>query len=159
MIAIFSLSSPHEPVCMTAISPFAKPLYVMLKPAGALCNLACDYCYYLEKSNLYRQVPKHVMSEELLEKFVREYIESQMLPDVLFIWHGGETLMRPLSFYKKAMEWQRRYACGRRIDNCIQTNGTMLTEEWCEFFRDNHWLVGVSVDGPQEFHDEYRRNR
>lgn len=144
---------------MTAISPFAKPLYVMLKPAGALCNLACDYCYYLEKSNLYRQVSKHVMSEELLEKFVREYIESQLLPDVLFTWHGGETLMRPLSFYKKAMEWQRRYARGRRIDNCIQTNGTMLTEEWCEFFHDNHWLVGVSIDGPQKFHDEYRKNR
>ncbi len=141
------------------ISPFARPLYVMLKPIGAHCNLACDYCYYLEKAKLYDDVPKHVMSEELLEEFVRQYIGAQTMSEVLFTWHGGETLMRPLSFYKKAMELQRKYAGGRRIDNCIQTNGTMLTDEWCKFFRENNWLVGVSIDGPQEFHDEYRKNR
>lgn len=143
----------------TTISPFARPLYVMLKPIGAHCNLACDYCYYLEKAKLYDDVPKHVMSEELLEEFVRQYIGAQTMSEVLFTWHGGETLMRPLSFYKKAMELQRKYAGGRRIDNCIQTNGTMLTDEWCRFFRENNWLVGVSIDGPQEFHDEYRKNR
>ena len=87
------------------------------------------------------------------------YINSQTMPQVLFTWHGGETLMRPLSFYKKAMELQKKYARGRTIDNCIQTNGTMLTDEWCEFFRENNWLVGVSIDGPQEFHDEYRKNK
>ena len=141
------------------ISPFARPLYVMLKPIGAHCNLACDYCYYLEKAKLYDDVPKHVMSEELLEEFVRQYIGAQTMSEVLFTWHGGETLMRPLSIYKKAMELQRKYAGGRRIDNCIQTNGTMLTDEWCRFFRENNWLVGVSIDGPQEFHDEYRKNR
>ena len=143
----------------TTISPFARPLYVMLKPIGAHCNLACDYCYYLEKAKLYDDVPRHVMSEELLEEFVRQYIGAQTMSEVLFTWHGGETLMRPLSFYKKAMELQRKYAGGRRIDNCIQTNGTMLTDEWCKFFRENNWLVGVSIDGPQEFHDEYRKNR
>lgn len=141
------------------IMPFASPLYVMLKPVGAICNLACDYCYYLEKSNLYKENPKHVMSESLLEKFTEEYINAQTMNQVLFTWHGGETLMRPLSFYKKAMEFQKQYARGRTIDNCIQTNGTMLTDEWCEFFRENNWLVGVSIDGPQEFHDEYRRNK
>ena len=99
------------------------------------------------------------MSDELLEKFIDEYINSQTMPQVLFTWHGGETLMRPLSFYKKAMELQKKYARGRTIDNCIQTNGTMLTDEWCEFFRENNWLVGVSIDGPQEFHDEYRKNK
>ena len=140
-------------------APFAKPLYVMVKPVGAVCNLACEYCYYLEKANLYKDNPKHVMSDELLEKFIDEYINSQTMPQVLFTWHGGETLMRPLSFYKKAMELQKKYARGRTIDNCIQTNGTMLTDEWCEFFHDNHWLVGVSIDGPQEFHDEYRKNK
>ena len=140
-------------------APFAKPLYVMVKPVGAVCNLACDYCYYLEKANLYKDNPKHVMSDELLEKFIDEYINSQTMPQVLFTWHGGETLMRPLSFYKKAMELQKKYARGRTIDNCIQTNGTMLTDEWCEFFRENNWLVGVSIDGPQEFHDEYRKNK
>lgn len=144
---------------MTTVSPFARPLYVMLKPVGAHCNLACDYCYYLEKLNLYQDSSKHIMSDELLEKFIKEYIESQMMPDVLFTWHGGETLMRPLSFYKKALELQQKYAKGRRIDNCIQTNGTMLNDEWCKFFHDHQWLVGVSIDGPQEFHDEYRRNR
>ncbi len=140
-------------------APFAHPLYVMPKPAGPLCNLACEYCYYLEKANLYLESPQHVMSDELLEKFVREYIQAQTLPSVLFTWHGGEALMRPLSFYKKAVELQRRYAGGRTIDNCIQTNGTLLTDEWCQFFRENNWLVGISIDGPQEFHDEYRRNR
>ena len=141
---------------MSTYAPFAKPLYVMLKPVGALCNLACDYCYYLEKSKLYRDNPKHVMSEELLEKFIEEYINSQTMPQVLFTWHGGETLMRPLSFYKRAMELQRKYANGRTIDNCIQTNGTLLTDEWCEFFAQNHWLVGISIDGPQPDHDHYR---
>ena len=143
----------------TTYAPFAKPLYVMVKPVGAVCNLACEYCYYLEKANLYKENPKHVMSDELLEKFIDEYINSQTMPQVLFTWHGGETLMRPLSFYKKAMELQKKYARGRTIDNCIQTNGTLLTDEWCEFFRENNWLVGVSIDGPQEFHDEYRKNK
>ena len=140
-------------------APFAKPMYVMAKPVGAVCNLACDYCYYLEKSNLYKNLAKHVMSDELLEKFIREYIEAQTMPQVLFTWHGGETLMRPLSFYKRVVELQKMYAGGRTVDNSIQTNGTLLTDEWCEFFRANNWLVGVSVDGPQEFHDEYRKNR
>ena len=140
-------------------APFAKPLYVMLKPVGAHCNLACKYCYYLEKSKLYDDVPRHIISDELLERFIKEYIGAQTMPDVLFTWHGGETLMRPLSFYKKAMQLQRQYADGRRIDNCIQTNGTLLTDEWCEFFKENGWLVGVSIDGPQEFHDEYRKTR
>jgi uncharacterized protein len=140
-------------------APFAKPLYVMLKPAGALCNLSCDYCYYLEKTNLYKDVSKYVMSDELLEKFTEEYINSQTMPQVLFTWHGGETLMRPLSFYRKAVQLQKQYAHGRTIDNCIQTNGTMLTDEWCEFLKENNWLVGISIDGPQEFHDEYRKNK
>ena len=110
----------------------------MLKPVGALCNLACDYCYYLEKSKLYTHNPRHVMSEELLERFIKEYIESQTMPQVMFTWHGGETLMRPLSFYKRAVELQKLYAQGRQIDNSIQTNGTLLTDEWCEFFRENN---------------------
>lgn len=141
------------------IAPFAKPLYIMTKAVGAVCNLACDYCYYLEKTNLYKDISKHVMSDELLEKFIKEYISSQTMNDVLFTWHGGETLMRPLSFYKRAVELQKQYANGKHIDNCIQTNGTLLTDEWCRFFKENNWLVGISIDGPQEFHDEYRKNR
>lgn len=142
---------------MNTINPFAKPLYVMLKPVGASCNLRCKYCYYLEKANLYKHTPTRVLSEEMLEQFTKEYIEAQTMNEVLFTWHGGETLMRPLSFFRKAVELQKKYGAGRRIDNTIQTNGTLLTDEWCEFLHENHWLVGVSIDGPQEFHDEYRR--
>lgn len=142
---------------MNTISPFARPLYVMLKPVGAACNLRCKYCYYLEKVNLYPNGSTHILSEQLLEKFTKEYIEAQTMNEILFTWHGGEPLMRPLSFYRKAMELQRKYGYGRNISNTLQTNGTLLTDEWCKFLHDNNWLVGVSIDGPQHFHDEYRR--
>lgn len=146
----------------TVHTPFARPMYIMTKAAGSMCNLACKYCYYLEKNNLYReQQPdrRFIMADDTLERFISMYIQSQTTPQVLFCWHGGESLMRPLSFYKRVVELQKKYAAGRIIDNTIQTNGTLLDDEWCRFFRDNNWLVGVSVDGPQEFHDEYRRNK
>lgn len=138
-------------------TPFAKPLYVMLKPAGAHCNLACKYCYYLEKSKLYATSQRHLMTDEMLECFTQEYIEAQTMGQVLFTWHGGEPLMRSIDFYKKALALQQKYARGRHIDNVIQTNGTLLTDEWCEFFAQNHWLVGISIDGPQQYHDHYRQ--
>lgn len=144
---------------MAIASPFSRPLYVMTKPAGASCNLACEYCYYLEKLQLYRHDARHVMSDEMLERFVKQYIESQTMQQVLFCWHGGETLMRSLSFYEKVVRLQRQYAQGRQIDNVIQTNGTMIDDRWAQFFHDQGWLVGVSIDGPEEFHDEYRRNK
>ena len=137
-------------------NPFAKPLYVMLKPAGAHCNLACKYCYYLEKNKLYPTAQRHLMSDEMLEQFTREYIEAQTMSQVLFTWHGGEPLLRSIDFYRKALSLQQKYAGGRCIDNVIQTNGTLLTDEWCEFFAQNHWLVGISIDGPQPDHDHYR---
>ena len=137
-------------------NPFAKPLYVMLKPAGAHCNLACKYCYYLEKNKLYPTAQRHLMSDEMLEQFTREYIEAQTMNQVLFTWHGGEPLLRSIDFYRKALSLQQKYAGGRRVDNVIQTNGTLLTDEWCEFFAQNHWLVGISIDGPQPDHDHYR---
>ena len=146
---------------MQSLTPFASPLYVMSKPVGSACNLACAYCYYLEKSHLYptTQGTRFAMSDETLELFIRQYIEAQTQPQVLFTWHGGEPLMRPISFYEKAMALQQRYAGGRLIDNSLQTNGTLLTDEWCAFFRKHNWLIGISIDGPQEFHDEYRRAR
>lgn len=167
------LKRTYAPSLMNTLTPFSSPLYVMSKPAGSLCNLACDYCYYLEKSLLYRNgfheshkshehFESHkplLMSDATLEAFIRQYIEAQTLSQVLFTWHGGEPLMRPLTFYKKVLELQRRYAGGRQIDNCLQTNGTLLTDEWCSFFSENNWLIGLSIDGPQEFHDEYRRAR
>ena len=139
---------------MSIAIPFGSPLYVMLKPVGSRCNLNCRYCYYLEKSQLYpNQEP---LSEELLETFICQYLEAQTMPQVLFTWHGGEPLLQPLSFYRKALELQHKYARGRQIDNCLQTNGTLLTDEWCEFLRENRFLVGISIDGPQAFHDAYR---
>jgi uncharacterized protein len=133
--------------------PFGSPMYVMLKPVGSRCNLRCDYCYYLHKGS------GSVMDDALLEEFTRQYIEAQTTPDVLFTWHGGEPLLRPLSFYEEALQLQQKYAGGRHIDNCLQTNGTLLTDEWCQFLHDHHFLVGISIDGPQPLHDAFRQSR
>ncbi|TCN65665.1 anaerobic sulfatase-maturation protein [Acetobacteroides hydrogenigenes] len=141
------------------IAPFARHLYVMLKPVGSICNLDCSYCYYLEKENLYANTAKHFMSEELLERFIKDYLRSQTKAEVLFTWHGGEALMRPIKFYQKALDLQKKYGGGRPIDNSIQTNGVLLTDEWCEFFKRNNFLVGISIDGPREFHDKHRRSK
>lgn len=138
-------------------TPFAKPLYLMLKPVGAACNLRCKYCYYLEKKELYPDDKRYIMSDELLELFIKQYIESQTMLQVLFTWHGGEPLMRNISFYKKALELQKKYGRGRQIENTLQTNGTLLTDEWCRFFKDNNFLIGISMDGPQHCHDKYRK--
>lgn len=132
----------------------------MAKPAGSLCNLACTYCYYLEKKELYRDVaaPQHQqMSDEVLERYIREYIGSQSTGEVVFTWHGGEALLRPLSFYQKAVRLQRKYAGGHRIINTLQTNGTLLNDEWCRFFKANHFLIGISLDGDRACHDAMRR--
>lgn len=137
-----------------AANPFGAVMYLMAKPVGSSCNMRCRYCYYLEKGD---HTSRQLMSPDTLEEFIRQYIEAQTVGEVLFTWHGGEAMMRPLDFYRKAVELQRRYAGGRRIVNCIQTNGTLITEQWCRFLRDNGWLVGVSVDGPEDMHDENRR--
>ncbi|MGL4411267.1 MAG: anaerobic sulfatase-maturation protein [Bacteroidales bacterium] len=140
-------------------NPLSYPIYVMAKPVGSICNLDCTYCYYLEKEELYRNRTTHRMSDELLEQFTREYIEAQPTPDVLFTWHGGEALLRGIEFYRKALKLQKRYARGRRIENSIQTNGVMLNDEWCEFFKENNFLVGISIDGPKDCHDIYRKDK
>ena len=142
---------------MATISPFARPLYVMAKPVGAACNLRCKYCYYLEKSKLFPN-EHNTMDDETLERFIRDYIQSQSMQQVLFTWHGGEPMLRPLAFYEKVIELQKRYAGGRIIENSLQTNGTLITDEYAEFFVKNGWLIGVSIDGPKEYHDAYRRS-
>ncbi len=139
------------------IAPFAKPLYVMLKPVGSICNIKCKYCYYLEKKELYPDEKRHSMTEEILERFTKQYLESQTMQEVLFTWHGGEPLIRGIDFYKKALSFQRSYGRGRRIGNNLQTNGILLTDEWCKFFKDNNFLIGISVDGPEHCHDIYRK--
>lgn len=138
-------------------TPFSRPVYLMTKPAGAACNLACTYCYYLEKKHLYAGAGRQLMSDELLETYIRDYIALQTTPNVLFTWHGGEPTLRPIKFYERALELQRRYADGRHIDNAFQTNGTLINEEWARFFKKNNFLVGLSIDGPQDLHDDFRR--
>ncbi|MDR3250835.1 MAG: anaerobic sulfatase-maturation protein [Tannerella sp.] len=139
-------------------SPLSFPVYVMAKPVGPLCNMDCDYCYYLEKSELYGGRKGFKMSDELLERFTREYIDCQTSPFVQFVWHGGEALLRGIDFYRKAVRLQRQYGRGREISNCIQTNGLLLNDDWCRFFKDNNFLVGISIDGPERIHDRYRRD-
>lgn len=131
---------------------------IMLKPAGSLCNLDCHYCYYLDKADIYGgHEPR--MSLEMLETVVREYISANEVGEVTFHWHGGEPLVLGLDFYRKAMEFQQKYADGKVIHNTLQTNGTLLSAEWADFFRKNHFLVGISLDGPRDVHDKYRKDK
>ena len=131
---------------------------IMMKPAGSLCNLGCAYCYSLDKAEIYGgREPR--MSLEMLETAVRGYIEANDVPEVTFIWHGGEPMVLGLDFYRKAMEFQQRYAGGKTIRNTLQTNGTLITREWARFFREHGFLLGVSLDGPQDIHDKFRRDK
>ena len=132
---------------------------VMLKPAGPACNLNCNYCYYLEKSLLFDNSATTRMSYELLEEFTKQFIEAHEVPVVMFTWQGGEPTLMGLDFFRKAVEFQKKYSGGKRIDNAFQTNGTLLNDEWCTFFRDNNMLVGVSIDGTEKNHDHYRRTK
>ena len=130
---------------------------VMLKPAGSACNLNCTYCYYLEKKNLYPDVSQFRMSDDLLEEFTRQFIGANEVPVVTFTWQGGEPTLMGLDFYRKAIELQKKYAGGKRIENAFQTNATTLNDDWCKFFSDNKILLGVSIDGPEHIHNSYRK--
>jgi uncharacterized protein len=130
---------------------------VMLKPAGPVCNLGCTYCYYLEKSKLYPGKKDFRMSDELLEVFVKQYIEAHQIPVVTFTWQGGEPTLMGLDFFRKAIVLQKKYANGKTIENSFQTNGTRLDDDWCKFFTDNKILIGISIDGAEHNHDHYRK--
>ncbi len=133
--------------------------HVMAKPIGPICNLDCTYCYYLEKKNLYRERKNFKMSEEVLEAYIRQMIEGQEVGEILFVWQGGEPTMMGLDFYEKAIELQKIYAGEKKISNSFQTNGTLLTADWCKFFKKHNFLVGISIDGPADLHDKYRKYR
>jgi uncharacterized protein len=132
-------------------------LHVLAKPAGPLCNLACAYCFYLEKKNLYPRPHPFRMSEAVLERFIRQYIAASALPEVSFAWQGGEPTLMGVDFFRRVVELQRRHrAPGTRITNSLQTNGLLLDDEWCAFLRREGFLVGLSIDGPRHLHDVHR---
>lgn len=136
-----------------------KPLRfnMMFKPIGSVCNLNCDYCYYLDKAKMYAD--NSVMSLDLIEKIIKEYIQINDNEQIVFDWHGGEPLLLGLDYFKKIVGLQNKYRGNKYILNTIQTNATLLNDDFAQFFKDNNFLVGVSIDGPQDIHDKYRKDK
>src|SRR6266498_2909527 len=129
---------------------------VMAKPIGPVCNLDCTYCFYLEKEKLYPGTKNWEMPPAVLESYIRQYIESQQQESVTFPWQGGEPTLLGRQWFENVLELQRKYSQGKRIDNVLQTNGVTLDAAWAEFFAENDFLIGISIDGPREVHDAYR---
>jgi len=130
--------------------------HVMTKPIGPICNLDCRYCFYLEKENLYPGKSDWAMPGDVLETYVREYIQAQNVPQVSFAWQGGEPTLLGVEYFQKIVDLQKKYADGKRIENAFQTNGVLLDDRWGEFLATNEFLVGLSIDGPRKLHDHYR---
>jgi len=149
---------PEPTVALKPLPPGAKHrFHAMVKPIGSLCNLDCSYCYYLHKEQLLNQSRQPRMADEMLERHIRQYIEAQTGDEVVFSWQGGEPTILGLAFFRKVVELQARYRKpGQRIENDLQTNGTLLDGEWAAFLKQNNFLVGLSCDGPKALHDRYR---
>ena len=137
-----------------------RAFHVMTKPIGAICNLDCEYCFYLDKENLYPDTRSFRMTDEVLKNYVRQYIESQQVNEITFAWQGGEPTLMGVDFFRRAVEYQQEYRrVGTHIQNTFQTNATLLNDEWCTFFKQNNFLIGISIDGPPELHDKYRYDK
>ena len=130
--------------------------HVMAKPIGPICNLDCTYCYYLEKERLFPKGENFRMTPEVLESYIRQYCESQSSSEVTFAWQGGEPTLLGIDYFRKIVALEKKHAGGRIVHNAVQTNGTKLDDEWCRFFREHNFLVGLSIDGPRVLHDTYR---
>ena len=130
--------------------------HVLAKPIGPICNLDCKYCFYLEKETLYPQVSRWAMRDEVLESYIRQYIESHDSPEISFAWQGGEPTLLGVDYFRRVVELEHKYANGKRISNALQTNGVLLNDAWAAFLRENRFLVGISIDGPRALHDAYR---
>jgi uncharacterized protein len=140
-------------------NPRPRAFHVMVKPRGSICNLDCQYCFYLKKEQLYPGADFR-LSEALLEDYTRQYIAAQSVPDVTFAWQGGEPTLMGLDFYRRAVELQEKYRRpGMTIHNAFQTNGTLLDEDWCRFLHQHSFLIGLSIDGPRSLHDVYRQDK
>lgn len=133
--------------------------HVMAKPIGPVCNMACDYCFYLHKEDMLSTRNNWHMSDEILEEFIKQYIQGQDCQEIIFSWQGGEPTLLGLDFFKKVVELEKKYSGGKQIENDLQTNGILLNDEWCKFLKENTFLVGLSIDGPQELHDKYRHDK
>ncbi|WP_435924874.1 anaerobic sulfatase maturase [Paenibacillus sp. DYY-L-2] len=144
---------------MQTTTPKPRAFHLLAKPTGPLCNLDCSYCFYTEKEALYPKGHSFYMTDEVLETFIRKYIERQDIPEISFVWQGGEPTLAGLDFYRRVIHYQAKYAGGKKINNSLQTNGTLLDEDWCSFLAENRFLVGLSLDGPEEVHDRYRVDR
>ncbi len=140
----------------TAGAVCTHPAHLLVKPAGPDCNLRCTYCFYLEKHALFADENRCRMSDDVLEQYVRSYVASQPTREIEFAWQGGEPTLMGLDFFKRAVALEKHYAAGRNIRNSFQTNGTLLNDEWCEFLAKEQFLVGISMDGPEEVHNRYR---
>ncbi|HET6567898.1 MAG TPA: anaerobic sulfatase-maturation protein [Rhodothermales bacterium] len=136
--------------------PGSLPFHIMTKPVGPICNLDCTYCFYLEKEKLYPGTHQWAMSPEVLESYVRQYVAGQPGDVVHFAWQGGEPTLLGLDFFRDVVRLQQKYAGGKQIVNALQTNGILLNDHWGAFFARNDFLIGISIDGPQEIHDHYR---
>jgi len=136
-----------------------KPLSnVLIKPAGPDCNLACDYCFYLGKASLFPKEAKHRMSEDILRELMRQLAE-QGTRQISVAWQGGEPTLMGVGFYQKVVDFQDQFKSGKMIGNSLQTNGLLIDDSWVSFLRENNFLVGLSIDGPQHIHDYYRKDR
>ena len=135
---------------------FSRSFQIFIKPIGSLCNLGCSYCYYLEKDNLYSKGGLFHMPDDILENYIAQHIEASPDPEIRFSWHGGEPTLLGLDYFRKIVELQQRHGHKKRIVNGIQTNGTLLTEDWCRFLAKEGFSVGISIDGPGEMHDKLR---
>ena len=136
-----------------------RRVHVMVKPTGAACNLDCTYCYYLSKQELLGKPESWRISDELLEEFIRQYFASQNCKEVVFSWQGGEPTLLGLEFFRKVVALEKKYCPPHvRCENDLQTNGTLLDDQWCEFLYENNFLVGLSIDGPKHLHDAYRKD-
>ena len=138
----------------------AKPgIHVLAKPIGSICDIACDYCFYLEKRELFPGERQFRMSDEVLAKYVEQYVEAQPTPVVEFVWHGGEPTLLGVDFYRRVVEAQKPFRGRKEIRNTLQTNALSIDDEWCAFFKEHDFFIGVSLDGPKEVHDRYRKDR
>jgi uncharacterized protein len=140
----------------TSAAQKIRAFHVMTKPIGPLCNLDCSYCFYLEKEKLFPSNENFKMTDEVLETYIRQYIEHQDVPEISFAWQGGEPTLLGVDFFRKVVALQKKYAGGKAIFNALQTNGTLLNDQWGAFFAENGFLVGLSIDGPPKLHDAYR---